>query len=82
MEPGYAADGACNDGKWYNADAGEYGPVDDPFVADGVFVGTDEGQADDYVGEGQPVVAVEEDGVVIVYIGYALPYLQQPCAHN
>ena len=76
------ADGAGDDGQGYNADTREYCPVDDPFVFDRVFVGADKCQAYNDVRKSQPVVTIEQEMVVIVYIRYALPDPEKPCTYQ
>ena len=59
-----AADGAGDERKGKHTGTGDEAELEEPAVADGVASGADEGGREDEVGEGEPVCAVGEIGVV------------------
>ena len=60
---GDAAEGAHEEGEGDDEGAGEQTEVEKPAVADGIAPGAEEGEGDDEMAEGEPVVAVGEEGV-------------------
>ena len=61
-----AADWSGNEGEWDYAGTSDEAEGDDPLVADGLDVRTDECNRKDEVCEGQPISAISKEGVLSV----------------
>ncbi len=64
-----AADGAGNERERDDSGARDEAEVEEPAVADGIAIWSDEGDGDNEMCEGEPVCAVGEEGILAIRDG-------------